>query len=171
MTSTDDRMSTDDFASADNTTRGDDGTSINTAHRRPQRYSPGHMLEHRISLVEFTKLTLPTLYCYLTQLELLAPIYPSPLIKADDPPPSSLINPPRLIYRPPGPALSYPANRPLRDPKEPSRRRSSRLLEEEEFTVKLPPFVVSKTTISCFNIGIFGGWMHCMPYTVSTKDL
>ncbi|KAF8876807.1 hypothetical protein CPB85DRAFT_1235455 [Mucidula mucida] len=95
-------------------------------------------VEHRISLVEFHKLTMPTLYRYLTQFELLPPIYPSPLKADDPPPPSSLVNPPRFISRPPSPALSTPANRPRRDPKEPSRRRSSRLLEEEEMPTRMP---------------------------------
>ncbi|KAF9004160.1 hypothetical protein BDZ89DRAFT_1095732 [Hymenopellis radicata] len=79
-------------------------------------------VEHRISLVEFNKLTLPTLYRYLTQFELLPPIYPSPLKADDPPPPSSLINPPRLYL----------------DHLEPSRRRSSRLLEEEEMPTRMP---------------------------------
>ena len=77
---------------------------------------------------------------YLNKHDLFPPIYPSPASSATPPPPSHLINPPMYVRREvsPTPSLTTggitPANRPRRDPKrdrDGSRRRSSRLLEEE----------------------------------------
>ncbi|KAF9056396.1 hypothetical protein BJ165DRAFT_1522310 [Panaeolus papilionaceus] len=84
------------------------------------------------SMVEFHKMPLPALHRYLIQFEIVPVVYPSPLSPEDPPSPSSLADPQRQISRPPSPPPLTPANRPRRDPKDAqSRRRSSRLLEEE----------------------------------------
>ena len=74
---------------------------------------------------------IPVLYRYLTQFEIIPPVWPSPLSAEDPPQPSFLENPFRHTSRAPSPLPMTPANRPRREPKEQSRRRSSRLLEEE----------------------------------------
>ncbi|KAG5646872.1 hypothetical protein DXG03_001948 [Asterophora parasitica] len=86
--------------------------------------------EQRPSLVEFVKMPMPVLYRYLTQYDIVPHVYPSPMTAEDPAPPSSLENPFRYSPHEPSPPLLTPANRPRRDPKEQSRRRSSRLLEE-----------------------------------------
>lgn len=69
---------------------------------------------------------------YMVQFDIVPSVYPSPLSIEDPPPPSSLADPQRQHSRPPSPPTLTPANRPRRDPKDAvSRRRSSRLLEEE----------------------------------------
>ncbi|KAF8060953.1 hypothetical protein FPV67DRAFT_1587500 [Lyophyllum atratum] len=86
--------------------------------------------DQRTSLVEFVKMPTPVLYRYLTQYDIVPHVYPSPMSAEDPPPPSSLENSFRPSPLEPSPPLMTPANRPRRDPKEQSRRRSSRLLEE-----------------------------------------
>lgn len=72
------------------------------------------------------------LYRYLTQFDLVPRIHPSPLTAEDPPPPSSLDNPFRQQSRAPSPPpLTTPANRPRRESKDQTRRRSSRLIEED----------------------------------------
>lgn len=75
----------------------------------------------------------PVLYRYLTQFDIIPRIYPSPLSPDDPPAPAALENPHlQMAPHAPSPPLSTPANRPRREAKEQnSRRRSSRLLEEE----------------------------------------
>ncbi|TFK76647.1 hypothetical protein BDN72DRAFT_852004 [Pluteus cervinus] len=82
----------------------------------------------RISLVEFVKMPTTVLHKYLTQYDVVPMIYPSPLTADDPPPPSTLADPFRV---PPSPPLLTPANRPRRDLGSQSRRRSSRLLEDD----------------------------------------
>ncbi|KAG5654326.1 hypothetical protein H0H81_004280 [Sphagnurus paluster] len=85
--------------------------------------------ELKTSMVEFSKMPIPVLYRYLMTYDIVPHVYPSPM-SADDPaPPSALENTMRQSHEP-SPPLMTPANRPRRDPKEQSRRRSSRLLEE-----------------------------------------
>ncbi|KAJ7226094.1 hypothetical protein GGX14DRAFT_642836 [Mycena pura] len=90
--------------------------------------------DFRGSLVEFVKMPTPVLYRYLTQFELIPHVKPSPMKALDPPPPATLDSPAGQASRapsPPPPALATPANRPRRESKEQTRRRSSRLLEEE----------------------------------------
>ncbi|KAJ7139502.1 hypothetical protein C8R44DRAFT_867646 [Mycena epipterygia] len=89
--------------------------------------------DSRVSLVEFIKMPTPVLYRYLTQFDLVPPVYPSPLQAHDPPPPASLDNPLQQASRAPSPPATTPANRPRREakPEQSSRRRSSRLVEEE----------------------------------------
>lgn len=73
------------------------------------------------------------LYRYLNHFNLVPPIHPSPLTVADPPSPDSLLDPVRQNPRGLSPfAFPIPGNRPRRDPKDQSRRRSSRLLEESD---------------------------------------
>ncbi|KAJ7293919.1 hypothetical protein C8J57DRAFT_1429588 [Mycena rebaudengoi] len=81
--------------------------------------------------VEFIKMPTPVLYRYLNQFDLVPLVYPSPLLANDPPPPSSLDNPLRQISRAPSPPPTTPANRPRRESKDHTRRRSSRLVEED----------------------------------------
>ncbi|KAF9454924.1 hypothetical protein P691DRAFT_770026 [Macrolepiota fuliginosa MF-IS2] len=86
----------------------------------------------RSSMVEFSKMPLSVLYCYMTQYDIVPDVRPSPLAAEDPPSPISLANPHRHSSRALSPpAQTTPANRPRRESKEQSRRRSSRLLEEE----------------------------------------
>ncbi|KAJ6519246.1 hypothetical protein C8R45DRAFT_950671 [Mycena sanguinolenta] len=87
--------------------------------------------DSRVSLVEFIKMPTPVLYRYLTQFDLVPPVYPSPLLANDPPPPATLDNPTRQGSRAPSPPPTTPANRPRRESKDQNRRRSSRLVEEE----------------------------------------
>ncbi|KAF5377243.1 hypothetical protein D9615_006409 [Tricholomella constricta] len=86
--------------------------------------------EQKASLVDFVKMPTPVLYRYLMQYDIVPHVYPSPMTAEDPAPPSSLEHPYRQPTHEPSPPLLTPANRPRRDPKEQSRRRSSRLLEE-----------------------------------------
>lgn len=81
--------------------------------------------------VEFIKMPTPVLYRYLTQYNIIPFVFPSPLSADDPPPPYALENPFHHSPHPPSPPPMTPANRPRREIKEQSRRRSSRLLEEE----------------------------------------
>ncbi|KAH8120709.1 hypothetical protein DFH11DRAFT_85339 [Phellopilus nigrolimitatus] len=90
------------------------------------------------SLVEFSSLPTPSLYRYIIHHDLVPVIYPTPLTADDPPPPAALLDPARMASRAPTPApllaSTTPANRPrrTRETKEASRRRSTRLLEEEQ---------------------------------------
>lgn len=89
------------------------------------------LLTPRAQQVEFVKMPTPVLYRYLTQYDIVPHVFPSPLSAEDPAPPSSLENSYRHSSRGPSPPPMTPANRPRRDAKDPTRRRSSRLLEEE----------------------------------------
>jgi len=83
------------------------------------------------SLIDLKALPDPVLYRYLSHFNLLPDIHPSPLLPDDPPSPHFLYGTGRNNSRALSPTvLPTPANRPRRDPKEQSRRRSSRLLEE-----------------------------------------
>ena len=72
------------------------------------------------------------LHRYLIQFDIVPGVYPSPLTPDDPPAPYTLADPHNLPSRPASPPSHTPANRPRREPKDvQSRRRSSRLLEEE----------------------------------------
>jgi len=94
--------------------------------------------ETPVALLEFTTLPTTSLYKYAIQYDLVPIIYPTPLSADDPPPPAALLDPARMASRAPSPApMTTPANRPQRrsrESKEASRRRSSRLLEEESRT-------------------------------------
>ncbi|KAL5534690.1 hypothetical protein ACEPAG_1154 [Sanghuangporus baumii] len=111
------------------------------------------------SLIEFSALPTSALYEYIMQYDLVPVIYPTPLSAEDPPPPAALLDPARMASRAPTPSpllmnqhsfmmqqqqqhqhqqhqntsSSTPANRPrrTREAKEGSRRRSTRLIEEE----------------------------------------
>ncbi|KAF8665164.1 hypothetical protein AX16_000629 [Volvariella volvacea WC 439] len=90
------------------------------------------------SLVEFAKLPTSVLHAYLMSYDIVPLVYPSPLTANDPPPPSALDHP----YRPPAPPspppLLTPANRPRRDPTGASRRRSSRLMDDDPYRGRQP---------------------------------
>ena len=71
------------------------------------------------------------LYRYVMQYDIIPHVYPSPLSAEDPAPPSSLENPYLYLPRFPSPPPLTPANRPRREVKDSSRRRSTRLFEEE----------------------------------------
>jgi hypothetical protein len=74
----------------------------------------------------------PVLYRYLMQFDIIPHVYPSPLSAEDPLPPVALENPYLYMPRFPSPPSVTPANRPRREPnRDQSRRRSTRLLEEE----------------------------------------
>jgi hypothetical protein len=79
------------------------------------------------------------LYRYLTQFDIIPPVWPPPLSAEDPPQPSFLENTFRQTSRAPSPLPMTPANRPRRESKDQSRRRSSRLVEEE--TRSRPPIL------------------------------
>ncbi|KAF9535795.1 hypothetical protein CPB83DRAFT_842352 [Crepidotus variabilis] len=85
--------------------------------------------EPRKSLVEFEKMPMAILQRYLIQYEVVPRVYPSPL-QPDDPPSPWALADPQLMPPPPSSPALTPANRPRRESKD-TRRRSSRLLEEE----------------------------------------
>jgi len=83
--------------------------------------------------VDFNKLPAQTLHRYLSHFNLIPLIYPSPMMADDPPAPSILLDPTRQSSRGLSPlAIHTTPHRPRRDPKDQSRRRSSRLLEESE---------------------------------------
>ncbi|KAJ7785653.1 hypothetical protein B0H16DRAFT_1487579 [Mycena metata] len=108
--------------------------------------------ESRVSLVEFIKMPTPVLYRYLTQFDLVPLVYPSPLLANDPPPPASLDNPMRPPSRAPSPPAATPANRPRRESKDQTRRRSSRLVEEE--TPTRPPILADLDELHAVLAGI-----------------
>ena len=74
-----------------------------------------------------------TLHRYISHFNLIPLINPSHLTLADQPTPAFLLEPMARNARALSPlVIPTPANRPRRDPKDQSRRRSSRLLEENE---------------------------------------
>ncbi|THV08605.1 hypothetical protein K435DRAFT_959146 [Dendrothele bispora CBS 962.96] len=90
--------------------------------------------ETRISMVDFVKMSGTQIQSYLAHHSLIPVIHPLPTTVHDPPPPYTLANPHahRAESRPPSPPPHItPANRPRRDPKDPSRRRSSRLLDDD----------------------------------------
>lgn len=84
--------------------------------------------------MDFSTLSSHALYEYIIHHNLVPAIYPSPLGTDDPPPPAALLDPARMASRAPTPAplisALTPANRPRRS-KDASRRRSTRLIEEE----------------------------------------
>ncbi|KAH0838711.1 hypothetical protein J3R83DRAFT_7041 [Lanmaoa asiatica] len=92
-----------------------------------QEGSPGHVQ------IDFKSLPMTTLHRYISHFNLIPLINPSPLTFADPPTPAFLLEPMAHSSRALSPlVIPTPANRPRRDPKDQSRRRSSRLLEENE---------------------------------------
>ena len=87
--------------------------------------------------MDFSTLPVEALHRYLTQYDLIPAVRPSPLSAHDPPAPPSLLDPIRESSRGPSPpAVTHThthtlANRPRREAREQSRRRSARLLEEE----------------------------------------
>jgi hypothetical protein len=72
-----------------------------------------------------------TLYGYIAQFDLIPSVIPSPLTADDPPPPPFLQDPMRYGSRAPSPPpTTTPANRPRRESKDHSRRRSSRLADD-----------------------------------------
>jgi len=72
-----------------------------------------------------------TLYGYIAQFDLIPSVIPSPLTADDPPPPPFLQDPVRYGSRAPSPPpTTTPANRPRRESKDHSRRRSSRLADD-----------------------------------------
>ncbi|KAI9460200.1 hypothetical protein BJY52DRAFT_1118477 [Lactarius psammicola] len=86
-----------------------------------------------VSVMDFTTLPMDALHRYLVQYDLIPVVHPSPLTVHDPPPPPSLLEPTtRSSSRGVSPpAVTTPANRPRRESREQTRRRSSRFLEEE----------------------------------------
>ncbi|KXN89814.1 hypothetical protein AN958_04818 [Leucoagaricus sp. SymC.cos] len=122
----------------------------------------------RNSMVEFSKMPLSILYCYMTQYDIVPDVRPSPLTAEDPPSPTSLAN----LHRPSPRALSppaqtTPANRPRREPKEQNRRRSSRLLEEEPRT--RTPILADADEIQSILAGIVEKHFREMP-PISGRD-
>jgi len=107
------------------------GLSVSASGRRQDKDRMASEGEAKTSLVEFTTMPISILYRYLTQFELIPAVFPSPITGDDPPAPSSLEHPTRQVSRAASPVLTTPANRPRRESKEQSKRRSSRLLEEE----------------------------------------
>lgn len=105
--------------------------------------------EDEKSNVDFNKLPTATLHRYLSHFNLTPLIYPSQLTSTPLPAPSILLAPTRQSSRGLSPlAMSTtPANRPRRDPKDQSRRRSSRLLEESEPRVPILADVADVHTV------------------------
>ncbi|KAI0271589.1 hypothetical protein BC834DRAFT_841181 [Gloeopeniophorella convolvens] len=82
-------------------------------------------------MMDFSTLPVEALHRYLVQYDLVPTVHPSPLSALDPPPPFLLLNPLRGSSRGGSPAGVTTANRPRRESREQSRRRSSRLVEEE----------------------------------------
>ncbi|KAJ3556513.1 hypothetical protein NP233_g11960 [Leucocoprinus birnbaumii] len=122
----------------------------------------------RSSMVEFSKMPINILYCYMTQFDIIPDVRPSPLSAEDPPSPMSLTNPhrhsPRALSPP---AQTTPANRPRREPKEQNRRRSSRLLEEE--TRSRTPILADTDEIQSVLAGIVEKHFRDMP-PISGRD-
>jgi hypothetical protein len=82
--------------------------------------------------MDFSTLPVDALHRYLAQYDLIPVVHPSPLSAHDPPAPPSLLDPIGESSRGPSPpVLNTLANRPRRESREQSRRRNSRLLEEE----------------------------------------
>ncbi|KAI0063135.1 hypothetical protein BV25DRAFT_1824684 [Artomyces pyxidatus] len=106
-------------------------TNIGSAmHGR--RVEKGPNSDAHESPMDFASLPMEALHRYLAQYDLIPSVHPSPLTAHDPPPPASLLHPLRGASRALSPVSTItPANRPRRESREQSRRRSSRLLEEE----------------------------------------
>ncbi|TFK30657.1 hypothetical protein FA15DRAFT_662676 [Coprinopsis marcescibilis] len=100
---------------------------------QPAAKKDGPELEPRLSLVEFNKMSVQVLYKYMTQFDIIPPVYPSPLTAEDPPYPALLADSQRQPSRSPSPPpTTTPANRPRREPSQSQqRRRSSRLVDED----------------------------------------
>jgi hypothetical protein len=82
--------------------------------------------------MDFSTLPVEALHRYLAQYDLIPVVHPSPLSAQDPPTPPSLLDPIGESSRGPSPpAVNTLANRPRRESRDQSRRRSSRLLEED----------------------------------------
>ncbi|KAF9229809.1 hypothetical protein BS17DRAFT_744306 [Gyrodon lividus] len=99
--------------------------------RKADKAGAGADTEEERSSIDFKSLPTATLHRYISYFNILV-LYPSPFTSADPPAPSFLLEPMCHSSRAISPIIPTPANRPRRDPKDPSRRRSSRLLEENE---------------------------------------
>ncbi|KAF9069651.1 hypothetical protein BDP27DRAFT_1222248 [Rhodocollybia butyracea] len=96
--------------------------------------------ENRISMVDFVKMPTLSVLRYLSAYDLVPSIRPLPSSADEPPPPYSLMHYPHPPRAPSPVPVTTPANRPRRDPnqKDQSRRRSSRLSEEENFFQRTP---------------------------------
>ncbi|KAH7911811.1 hypothetical protein BJ138DRAFT_1172309 [Hygrophoropsis aurantiaca] len=105
-----------------------------THARKAEKTAGGGMLggldAEEKSLVEFKNMPTAALHRYLSHFNLIPMIHPSPLCAADPPPPSYLQDPLHYAHAHSPVVLPTIANRPRRDPKDHSRRRSSRLLDD-----------------------------------------
>ncbi|KAG1725563.1 uncharacterized protein EDB91DRAFT_1062125 [Suillus paluster] len=107
--------------------RVEHGTAVS---RRAEKANTDNDLK---SSTDFKNMPTAGLYRYLSHFNLIPPVYPSPLTAADPPSPDSLLDPVRQNPRGVSPfAIPPSGNRSRRDPKDQNRRRSSRLLEENE---------------------------------------
>jgi len=90
-----------------------------------------HRFNHRPQQMDFSTLPVDALHRYLAQYDLIPVVHPSPLSAHDPPAPPSLLEANQGPSRGASPpAVTTLANRPRRESREQSRRRSSRLLEE-----------------------------------------
>ncbi|KAI9566986.1 hypothetical protein HD554DRAFT_2039879 [Boletus coccyginus] len=100
------------------------------------------------SSINFKSLPMTTLHRYLSHFNLIPLINPSPLTLAEPPTPAFLLEPMPQSTRALSPlVIPTPANRPRRDPKDQSRRRSSRLLEENEIRTPIMSDVAEVHTL------------------------
>lgn len=98
--------------------------------------------------INFKSLPMTTLHRYLSHFNLIPLINPSPLTLAEPPTPAFLLEPMPQSTRALSPlVIPTPANRPRRDPKDQSRRRSSRLLEENEIRTSIMSDVAEVHTL------------------------
>ncbi|TFY53335.1 hypothetical protein EVG20_g10163 [Dentipellis fragilis] len=89
--------------------------------------------ETKPPMVDFSTLPSDALHRYLIHYELMPQVFPSPLTVHDPSPPSMLLQLYRsTLHAPSPPRAVTPANRPRRESREQSRRRSSRALEETQ---------------------------------------
>ncbi|KAG6371515.1 hypothetical protein JVT61DRAFT_9219 [Boletus reticuloceps] len=106
---------------------GRTGVSADADEEKSSQGSPGY------GQIDFKSLPVATLHRYISHFNLIPIINPSPLSLADPPTPAFLLEPTPHSSRALSPlVIPTPANRPRRDPKDQSRRRSSRLLEDNE---------------------------------------
>ncbi|KZT08977.1 uncharacterized protein LAESUDRAFT_568472 [Laetiporus sulphureus 93-53] len=108
------------------TRNGSAGPNFGTGMNGIRNIRLGTDGEGKISLVNFTTLPLSSIYEYLIMNNLVPQIDPSPLTAYDPPTPISLLFPPRLRHR------SHTASPPITPANRPRRRRSARLVEDEQ---------------------------------------
>ncbi|KAH7884012.1 hypothetical protein F5I97DRAFT_1633940 [Phlebopus sp. FC_14] len=109
---------------------------------------PAADAEEDRSCIDFKGIPTTTLHRYISHFSIIPVIHPSPLTAADPPAPSFLLEPARHSSRGLSPlVVPTPANRPRREPKDQSRRRSSRLLEENEVRTPILADVAEVHTI------------------------